>query len=67
MWQLVALPSAVNLGNYRPTDQAHEVFQHLSAKIDAQLARFGQLIETDLAALNAQIAAAQIGALVVKA
>ncbi|MFL5807662.1 MAG: WD40/YVTN/BNR-like repeat-containing protein [Roseiflexaceae bacterium] len=65
--QLVALPSAVNLGNYRPTDQAHEVFQHFSAKIDAQLARFGQLIETDLAALNAQIAAAQIGALVVKA
>jgi photosystem II stability/assembly factor-like uncharacterized protein len=65
--QIVSLPSGVSLGDYRPTDQAHEVFQHLSAKIDAQLARFAQLIETDLAALNAQIATAQIGALVAKA
>jgi photosystem II stability/assembly factor-like uncharacterized protein len=61
--QLAELPAAVSLGNYRPTDQAHEVFAHISAKIDGQLDAFDRLLETDLAALNQQIAAAQIGAI----
>jgi hypothetical protein len=65
--QLASLPSAINLGNYRPTDQSYEVFTHLSSKIDAQIDKLNQLVETDLAALNRQIAEAQIGAVVVKA
>jgi hypothetical protein len=65
--QLVSLPWAINLGNYRPTDQAYEVFKHLSTKVDAQVAQFDQLIETDLAALNKQIADAKFGAVVPKA
>jgi hypothetical protein len=64
--QLASLPSAIDLGNYRPTDQAHEVFKYLSAKVDAQTAQLDQLIETDLAALNKQIAEAQFGAVVPK-
>ena len=65
--QLVTLPTAINLGNYRPTDQAYEAFKHFSGKIDTQTARFDRLIETDLPALNKQIAEAQFGAVVPKA
>src|SRR5262249_40499269 len=32
--QLVELPAAISLGDYRPTDQAHAAFTHLSGKID---------------------------------
>jgi hypothetical protein len=64
--QLIALAPVVALGNYRPTDQCYEVFTHLSAKIDAQIDQLNQLIETDLAALNAMIAASQISAVIPK-
>jgi len=64
--RIASLPSAVNLGNYRPTDQSYEVFKDLSPQIDAQIDQFNQLIQTDVAALNKQIADAQIGAVVVK-
>jgi len=65
--RIATLPSAVNLGNYRPTDQSYEVFKDLSAQIDAQIDRFNQLVQTDVAALNKQIADAQFGAVMVKA
>ncbi len=58
--QLASLPSAIDLGNYRPTDQAYEAFTYFSAKIDKQIERLNQLIETDLAALNQQIATASV-------
>jgi photosystem II stability/assembly factor-like uncharacterized protein len=64
--QLNELTGAVALGDYRPTDQAHEAFEHFSTKIDAQLARLDTLVADDLAALNAQIAAANVGAIVPK-
>ena len=50
------------LGNYRPTDQAYEAFEHLSGKIQTQLDRFGQLIESEIPQLNSKIAAAGLGA-----
>jgi hypothetical protein len=62
--QITALPSVVALGNYRPTDAAYAVFEHLSTEIDAQLDRLGRLIEQDVPAFNAQVAAAELGALV---
>jgi len=62
--QITALPSVVALGNYRPTDAAYAVFEHLSTEIDAQLDRLGRLIEQDVPAFNAQVAAAEFGALV---
>jgi photosystem II stability/assembly factor-like uncharacterized protein len=64
--QLANLPPVVELGDYRPTDAAHTVFDQLTAKIDAQLDRFNRLIETDLAALNTRIAEARIGAVIPK-
>jgi hypothetical protein len=65
--RIISLPSAIDLGNYRPTDQAYEVFSHLTGLIDAEIGRFNQLIESELPALNKQIAEAQIGAVVARA
>jgi hypothetical protein len=64
--QLLALPDVVTLGDYRPTDQVYTVFEEVCAKIDEQLDQLGHLIETDLAALNATIGKAGVGALVPK-
>ncbi|HEX5689066.1 MAG TPA: glycosyl hydrolase, partial [Roseiflexaceae bacterium] len=64
--KLASLPGAINLGNYRPTDQAHEAFEYMSGKIDEQLLKFNQLIESDLPGLNKQIADAQFGAVMAK-
>jgi photosystem II stability/assembly factor-like uncharacterized protein len=61
--QITALPAVVALGNYRPTDQAYAVFEHLSAKIQTQLDRLAELLETELPKLNAAIAAAGLGAI----
>jgi len=61
--QLAELRLAVSMGDYRPTDQAHAVFAHLSGKIDTQLSRLDSLLETDLLALNRLIANAGVGAI----
>ncbi|HEX6290157.1 MAG TPA: hypothetical protein VFZ66_13265 [Herpetosiphonaceae bacterium] len=65
--QIAALPSVVEVGNYRPTDQAYEALKHLSGKINAQLDQLNRLIETDLPAFNAQVAQASLGAVVPRA
>jgi photosystem II stability/assembly factor-like uncharacterized protein len=62
--RLTNLSSAIDLGNYRPTDQAHEAFAHIGGLVDEQLARLEQLIGADLAGFNQQVAAAQISAVV---
>ncbi|GAC1649524.1 MAG: hypothetical protein NVS4B8_23150 [Herpetosiphon sp.] len=62
--QIAALPRVVALGNYRPTDVSYEVFSHLSAKIDDAIDTFNRLIKRELPALNHQIAAAELGAVV---
>jgi len=61
--QLVELPSAISLGDYRPTDQAQEAFADLAGKINDQLEHLDQLTQTDLPALNRLIANAGVGAI----
>ena len=61
--QLIELPSAISLGDYRPTDQAYAVFAHLAGKINDQLEQLDQHIQTDLPALNRLIADAGVGAI----
>jgi photosystem II stability/assembly factor-like uncharacterized protein len=61
--QLLSIPAVVSLGDYRPTDQALAAFEQLSDTIGATISQLDQLIETDLAALNRQIAGASIGAI----
>ena len=63
--QIASLPGAVALGDYKPTDQAYEVFEYMSAKIDAQVNAFEQLVAAELPPINAQIAGAQLGPIAV--
>lgn len=63
--QIASLPGAVALGDYKPTDQAYEAFEHMSAKIDAQVNAFEQLVAAELPPINAQIAGAQLGPIAV--
>jgi photosystem II stability/assembly factor-like uncharacterized protein len=51
--KLVALPPAIQLGDYPPTDAAEEVFADFSARLDPQFAAFDSLLTTDLKDFNA--------------
>ncbi|MEM8857725.1 MAG: glycosyl hydrolase [Chloroflexota bacterium] len=53
--QLAAMPPAVYLGDYRPTVQAKEVFDTISAEIDEQSAKFVEILGSDLAELNLKV------------
>ncbi|MSP14619.1 MAG: glycosyl hydrolase [Chloroflexi bacterium] len=50
--RLVALAPVVYMGDGAPTQQAYEVFDTLTGKIDTQLQQLQVVIETDLAAFN---------------
>lgn len=58
--KLAALQYDVNTGDYRPTDQAHEVYTALAGQVDAKLAEFDHLLEGDLAEFNAMLQQYQI-------
>jgi hypothetical protein len=65
--KLTSLAEVVQLGDYRPTDAAEAAFQDLATRIDVQKAHFEALIESDLSALNAAIAGAGFGAIMLPA
>ncbi|MCI0661130.1 MAG: glycosyl hydrolase [Acidobacteria bacterium] len=50
--KLAALASVVASADSAPTDQSYQVVQELTARIDAQLTLFKQLVSTDLPAFN---------------
>lgn len=58
--KLATLQYDVNTGDYRPTDQAYEVYAMLAEQIDAKLAEFDQLLGGDLAEFNAMLQQYQI-------
>ncbi len=60
--KLAGLPPAVQLGDYRPTDVAAEVLADLTERIDAEIARFDELVDAELTGFNATIAEAKFGA-----
>jgi hypothetical protein len=61
--KLMNVAEVVQLGDYRPTDAAEGAFQDLAARIAVQTAHFEALVERDLPALNAAIASAGFGAI----
>ena len=61
--QLASLVFAVDFSDSAPTKQAHEVYEELAGKIDAQLQAFQQTLDQDLAALNRQIRDAEMPAI----
>jgi photosystem II stability/assembly factor-like uncharacterized protein len=50
--KLAALEGVVESADARPTAQSYDVFEDLSARLDAQLARLEALLKTDLPAFN---------------
>ena len=66
LWEkLAGLPAVVALGDYRPTDAAEAVYADLKARIDPQIEAFETLVADDLPALNAKVAKAKHGAVLV--
>jgi hypothetical protein len=62
--KIAGLTAVVAAADFAPTKQSYEVFEYLSGLIDAQLARLRQAIETEVKALNDQIAKSGIPGIV---
>lgn len=63
--QIAALRGVVESADYRPTDQAREAFEFLSAELEAQLTRLRVLFSEDLERLNARLRALGLDPIVV--
>src|SRR5262249_35294916 len=50
--KLMALHKPVQSADTAPTQQAYEVFQDLSSRVEQQLSKWRQLVSKDLASLN---------------
>ena len=55
--KLSELTKVVGAGDYPPTDQARAVFRDISARIDQQLTRFEETVQTSVARFNDQVSA----------
>ena len=64
--KLAALAGVVGGGDAAPTDPSYVVYEDLTAKIDGQLARLRQVIDTDVPAFNALVREQNVPAVVVK-
>ena len=64
--KLAAVASNASIGDYRPTDQAIEVRDDITAKIDVQLAKLQGLLDTGVPALNELIKASDVPAILVE-
>jgi hypothetical protein len=53
-------------GDAAPTDQSYVVYEDLAGKIDTQLGRLRQVIDTDVPAFNALVREQSIPAVVIK-
>ncbi|HLZ59836.1 MAG TPA: hypothetical protein VKR06_23045 [Ktedonosporobacter sp.] len=61
--RLSALTGVVASADAAPTEQAYEVFEHLSTQVQAQLNRLQECITTDLAAFNRLIRESELPAI----
>jgi photosystem II stability/assembly factor-like uncharacterized protein len=64
--KLAALAGVVGGGDAAPTDQSYVVYEDLTGKIDAQLARLRLVIDTDVPAFNALVREQNVPAVVIK-
>ena len=58
--KIVTLANTVGSADAAPTNQVRELFEDLSARINAQLKLLQEVIETELAAFNAQLRASDV-------
>ena len=64
--KLAALGGVVASADAVPTDQSHAVYEELVVQIDAQLARLGQIMKTDVPAFNQLVRDQNIPAVTVR-
>jgi photosystem II stability/assembly factor-like uncharacterized protein len=64
--KLAALSSVVASADAAPTDASYAVFADLSAKLDTQLAKLKEVMETDLPAFNKLVRESEVPAIMVK-
>ena len=64
--KLAALGGVVASADAAPTDQSYAVYEELVGQIDAQLARLGQIMKTDVPAFNQLVRDQNIPAVTVK-
>jgi photosystem II stability/assembly factor-like uncharacterized protein len=64
--KLAALAGVVGGGDAPPTDQSYVVYEDLTAKIDAQLARLRQVVDTDVPTFNALVREQDVPAVAIK-
>jgi photosystem II stability/assembly factor-like uncharacterized protein len=65
--KLASLPPVVAFGDFRPTDGALAFYAEISGRIEEQIAHFDKLVETELPALNKQLAGLAPGAVMARA
>lgn len=56
--KLAALVSTIQTGNFRPTKQSYDVFEHLSKQLQVQLDKLNGAIKVELPKVNAALRAA---------
>ncbi|MEK6565331.1 MAG: glycosyl hydrolase [Bacteroidota bacterium] len=64
--KLAALLGSVSSGDARPTKQSYDVFNDLSVKLDAQLAKLKQVMDADLPAFNKTVKDAEVPAVILR-
>jgi hypothetical protein len=62
--KLGGIADAVSVGNYRPTDQAVEVFNGMSEDVNEAVTSVRSLASGDIAAFAKKVAAAGVGSIV---
>jgi photosystem II stability/assembly factor-like uncharacterized protein len=64
--KLAALSSAVDSADYAPTNQSYDVYNDLTAKIDAQLSRLAEIKANDITEFNKLFAAKNLPVIVTR-
>lgn len=64
--RLASLRRSVENGQAKPTDAAYQVFEELSEELDGHLAKYNQILNTDLKSINEQLKAAGKEVIVVR-
>ncbi|MDQ3374699.1 MAG: hypothetical protein M3521_12535, partial [Acidobacteriota bacterium] len=64
--KLAALSSVVDSGDFAPTNQANDVYNDLTGRIDAQLAVLANIKTTDINAFNRMFAEKSLPVIVTK-
>ncbi len=64
--KIASISGVVASADARPTAQAYAVFDELSSKLDAQLAKYKQILDADLAQFNTTVKSLDVPAVILK-